>query len=298
MKAIDWAFMAVFVTNFIWMAGGLYLLLKISGTAEITKIDLMKSIGYNTDAVGTLKEAAKIFIDESENPSEKASVRAVGDLTLKINELYELVEALNQKPVEAEPAADPQVAQKLREKLKEVLIKNSQMQTELDQVKYRLKKASDANNDVKDGFSSIKGVDPEFVKMMVGRTNALEEDLRAASERAESAESIASSQKSQLEDLEEKAESAISLAANQARQIEELRARAEKNDFVKAAAESLAVKNLKDEKDTMEKLLKTEKEIMQTTLIGRIQHLETELDRVITEKQFIEERYLKLLEEE
>jgi DNA repair exonuclease SbcCD ATPase subunit len=298
MKAVDWAFLVVFITNFLSMAGGLYLLLKISDTAEMTKSDLLKSIGYNADSVGTLKAAAQTFIDQADHPTEKASVRAIADLNLKIENLVDLVSNLEIKPAEVEPAADPEVAQKLREKLKDVLTKNSQLQTELDQVKYRLKKATAANNDVKDGFSAVRGVDPEFVKMMVGRTTALEEDLRAASERAESAESIASKQSSELEELRERADNALSIAEKQKREMEELRERATKNDFVKAAAESLAMKNLQEAKDEMEKTLKKEKEIMQSTLISRIQHLETELERATTEKQFIEDNYLALLEQQ
>ena len=117
MKTVDWAFMSFFVANMAAIIGGLYLLIKIQGTAEMTKIDLMKSIGYNTDAVGTLKAAAKIFTDDSENPSEKASVRAIAGLTKKIDDLTEII-SKNQQ-VQPNTAGDPEIAQKLREKLKE-----------------------------------------------------------------------------------------------------------------------------------------------------------------------------------
>ncbi len=224
------AFIFVFVSNFLFLAGAAGLMMKILNGIEATKLQITKSLGQSQSATADLARAARRVADEWAE--------------------YKL-----RTPAADSAPVNEDLSGRLREKLKETMTDNLRLRTEMDATRKQLLLASDPANNP----------DTIALKETARRCDELQRDLAAAQQRMRNAEKAAEQKALQVEELKDalSVKNLSDLPPN-ARQLEKLQ-------------------------DSNERLLNSEK-----TLLTRIDLLEVELKRHLTEKAFIEDRFLRL----
>ena len=285
MTLLNAALAFVFFCNLVFMVGAGYVLMRILDTTETTQINLQKAASSVVEVGTHVKVVVRRAFNEMERNNdalmarESSSGRAVSELSSQIKSLVERMKAVVAKNgVERDaPEGTPYLGgenlrAKLHEELNTAVAKTHALQDEIDQTKYRLKDASQANNELREEISDVKGIKQSVVDSLLQRTVELEEQLQQAKERAQAAEMHAQ--------------------ANAA-QLDEIRAQINAQNFPEAGSGGDSgidqTELIEGQQQQIDALAAREAE-----LLARITQLEGAFQRNQTEKNFIEERFLQL----
>lgn len=273
----------VFFCNLVFMVGAAYVLMRILDTTEASQLNLQKAASHVVEVGTHIKVVVRRAFNEMERNNdalaarESSSGRAVSELSFQIKTLVERVKAIMAKQAGERAGAEGQddgskyyptpeeLRAKLHADLNAALEKNHQLQDEIDQTKYRLKDASQANNELREEIIDVKGIKQGVVDSLMQRTADLEEQLEKARDRAKAAEL---------------------LAEGNAAQLDEIRTQVNDNQFSDGLDQTELIQGQQDQIDA---LAKREKE-----LLARIEQMEKAFQRNQTEKNFIEERFLQM----
>ena len=283
----------VFLCNLCFLVGAGFLLYRIVDTMDQTRTQLLKAARENTQAGNQLLAAAHRSISEMERASEahldreKSNNRAIADLTNQVHALVESLKRLSSKgnagasaqsagqvPVlGGAPGADGSTLSsagdaqrdKLRAELTAALARNHKLQDEINQTVYQLKDASHSNKELIQEIRDLKEVKKSYVDQLLQRAAELEAQLQAARDRAKAAELLAEENAFKLANLREDAERF-----------------ADGPDI-----DQLGL--IESQQDQIDLLGSREK-----ALLGRIEAVEQMFKRNQVEKEFIEERFLKM----
>ncbi len=285
MTLLNAALAFVFFCNLVFMVGAGYVLMRILDLTETSQINLQKAASSVVEAGTHVKVVVRRAFHEMERNNdaltarESSSGRAVVELSSQIKNLVERMKTIVAKNAREKDAVDGTEAQdrlylgaedlrvKLHEDLSAALAKTHALQDEIDQTKYRLKDASQANSELREEINDVKGVKQSVVDSLLQRTVDLEAQLEKARQRAQAAESHAE--------------------ANAA-QLDEIRAQINAQQFSSGGGVD-QTELVQNQQDQLDALAAREKE-----LLARIAQLEGAFQRNQTEKNFIEERFLQL----
>lgn len=285
MNWLNAAFAFVFFCNLIFMVGAAYALMRILVATERSEVNLQKAASHVVEAGSHVKVAVRRAFAEMERTNdvlearESASGRAVTELSFQIKSLVDRLKPVLAKNAggkgdaehtEAAALLEPNVEElraKLHSDLEATLAKNHQLQDEIDQTRYRLKDASQANKELQAEIGEVKGVKQSVVDSLMQRTKELEEQLEKARERTKAAERHAESN---------------------AVQLDEIRAQISEQKFSDSGGIDQS-ERIQGQQDQIDALAAREKALM-----ARIDQMEQAAQRNQTEKNFIEDRFLKL----
>ena len=272
MSWLDVAYLTIFIGNFLFLALTAGLLFKILGATQRAKIDPLEVISQTSVAAKELHSVAKQLTRRMELLAfEPPSVRSPGH-TGTTPPAPAAGDVPSPSLAPAKPASgSEELAQRLRDKLKDVLTQNMQLKSELERSKANLAKMDESSKDIHTGLGEVKGADARdsaLVKDLTRMTEGLQLDLEEARRRAQAAEKLAFAKAEKLEDLRE------SMSAK---------------SFSESANESAQVERLREQNDALQSREKN--------LLARIASMEKEFERHLTEKSFIEDRYVKLDEQ-
>lgn len=290
MTLLNVALAFIFFCNLVFMIGAGYVLMRILDTTETTQINLQKAASSVVEVGTHIKVVVRRAFNEMERNNdaltarESSSGRAVSELSSQIKSLVERMKTLVAKSGMERDAPDntpylggEDLRAKLHDELNAALAKTHSLQDEIDQTKYRLKDASQANNELREEISDVKGIKQSVVDSLMQRTVELEEQLQKARERAQAAE--------------------IHAQAN-ATQLDEIRAQINAQNFPDAGSGGSGggsdggidqTELIEGQQQQIDALAAREAE-----LLARITQLESAFQRNQTEKNFIEERFLQL----
>lgn len=287
MTILNAAFAFVFFCNLLFMVGVAYALMRILDATERSQISLQNAASQVIEAGSHIKVVVRRAFSEMERTNEilesreSSAGRAVGELSFQVKTLIDRL-----KPVLARTAGDKAEAKadasskegaalyeanpeelraKLHAELESALKKNHQLQDEIDQTRYRLNDASHSNKELQEEIKDVKGIKQSVVDNLMQRTKELEEQLEKARERTKAAEKHAE--------------------AN-AYQLDEIRAQIAEQKFSDGVDQSGLIQGQQDQIDVLA--------AREKALMARIDQLEQAFSRNQTEKNFIEDRFLKL----
>ncbi|OYU45425.1 MAG: hypothetical protein CFE44_07550 [Burkholderiales bacterium PBB4] len=286
----------VFLCNLCFLVGAGFLLYRIVDTMEDTRTQLLKAARENTQAGNELMNAAHRSIREMERASEaqfdreKSNQRAITELSSKVHALVESLKRLSAKgnavaseaPVAISAAregagsaassaamANPDTGDAQRDKLRAdltaALARNHKLQDEISQTVYQLKDVSQANQALIQEIRDLKEVKQTHVNQLLQRAAELEAQLQAARDRAKAAELLAEENAFKLANLREEAEHFTS------------------------GSEIDQSGLIESQQSQIDMLAEREK-----ALLARIETVEDMFKRNQVEKEFIEERFLKM----
>lgn len=285
MTLLNAALAFVFFGNLVFMIGAAYVLMRILDTTEITQINLQKAASSVVEAGSHIKVVVRRAFHEMERNNdelsarESSSGRAVLELSSQIQSLVERMKSLvarnglDRDASEATPyLAGEDLRAKLHDELNAAVAKTHALQDEIDQTRCRLKDASQANSELREEISDVKGIKQTVVDSLMQRTVELEQQLRKASDRARAAEIHAQAH---------------------AAQLDEIRAQINMQNFSEAGSggdggvdQSELIEGQQEQIDALA--------AREAVLLARITQLEGAFQRNQTEKNFIEERFLLL----
>lgn len=283
MTLLNAALAFVFFCNLVFMIGAGYVLMRILDTTESSQINLQKAASSVIEVGTHIKVVVRRAFNEMERNNdalaarESSSGRAVHELSAQIKTLVERMKTVMAKNATERDAATgseddsryypsaEEFRAKLHADLNAALEKNNQLQDEIDQTKYRLKDASHANNELREEINDVKGIKQSVVDSLMQRTTELEDQLQKARDRAKAAELHAEANAVQLDDI---------------------RSQINESNFSDGVDQTELVQQQQEQIDT---LAAREKE-----LLARIALLEGAFERNLTEKNFIEERFLQM----
>lgn len=285
MTLLNAAFAFVFFCNLLFMVGVAYALSRILDATERSQVSLQNAASQVIEAGSHVKVVVRRAFSEMERTNdilesrESTAGRAVGELSFQVKTLIDRLKPVLAKtgidkadnPVQDkgstalyEPNPEEQKA-KLHTELEAALNKNHQLQDEIDQTRYRLKDASHTNKELQEEIKEVKGVKQSVVDSLMQRTQELEAQLENARERTKAAEKHAE--------------------AN-AFQLDEIRAHIGEQKFSNGVDQAGLIQGQQDQIDAL-----AEREKI---LMARIEQMEQAFQRNQTEKNFIEDRFLKL----
>lgn len=197
MTLLNAALAFIFFGNLVFMIGAAYVLMRILDTAEITQINLQKAASSVVEAGSHIKVVVRRAFHEMERNNDELSAResfsgrAVLELSSQIQSLVERMKSLvarnglDRDASEATPyLAGEDLRAKLHDELNAAVAKTHALQDEIDQTRCRLKDASQANSELREEISDVKGIKQTVVDSLMQRTVELEQQLRKASDRA------------------------------------------------------------------------------------------------------------------
>jgi len=266
MNWLDVAYLTIFIANFLFLAITAGLLVKILGATQRAKLDQLEVISETSVAAKALHGVAKLLARRMEQLAfEHQSVRNPDDSGATAD-----MPAPPAAP--AKPASGgEELTQRLRDKLKDVLTQNMQLKGELERSKASLTRINGSSKDIRTGLGQVKGADSRdsaLVKDLTRMTEGLQLDLEEARRRAHAAEKLAHANAEKLEDMREAMSAkSFSETANLPAQLERLQ---ELNETLQSR---------------------------EASFLARIASMEQEFERHLTEKSFIEDRYVKLDEQ-
>lgn len=287
----------VFLCNICFLVGAAFLLYKIVDSTEETRIQLMKAARENSNAGAQLLNAAHRSIREMERASEAqlaretSNQRAIVDLANQVHALVENLKRLLAKgttiaaPGSGDAGAGGSVSagtgggagadtppnnadairEKLRAELTAALARNHKLQDEVSQTVYQLKDVSQANQNLIQEIRDLKEVKKSYVDQLLQKAAELEAQLQAARDRAKAAEL---------------------LAEDNAFKLANLREEAEKFEMSDGIDQSGLIESQQDQIDVLA--------AREKALLERMDKVEQMFSRSLTEKAFIEDRFLKL----
>lgn len=287
MTLLNAAFAFVFFCNLLFMVGVAYALMRILDATERSQVSLQHAASQVIEAGSHIKVVVRRAFSEMERTNdildsrESSAGRAVAELSFQLKTLIDRLKPVLAKTVGDradgkgdaegkegatlyEPNPEEQRA-KLHAELEAALKKNHQLQDEIDQTRYRLNDASHANKELQEEIRDVKGVKQGVVDGLMQRTKELEDQLEKARERTKAAEKHAE--------------------AN-AFQLDEIRAQIAEQKFSDGVDQSGLIQGQQDQIDVLA--------AREKALMARIDQLEQAFQRNQTEKNFIEDRFLKL----
>ena len=279
MTLLNAALAFVFFCNLVFMIGAGYVLMRILDTTETSQINLQRAASSVIEVGTHIKVVVRRAFNEMERNNdalmarESSSGRAVVELSSQIKTLVERMKVLMAKNATERETADAgplylgaeELRAKLHEELNAALAKTHALQDEIDQTKYRLKDASQANNELREEISDVQGVKQSVVDSLMQRTVELEAQLQKARERAQVAEQHAQAH---------------------AVQLDEIRAQINAQNFADGVDQTGLIEGQQQQIDALA--------TREAELLARIAQLEGAFQRNQTEKNFIEERFLQL----
>ncbi|MEI8170663.1 MAG: hypothetical protein WCG50_13365 [Rhodoferax sp.] len=275
MTWLDAASLCVFLCNIAFMVGAGMLLLKILGSVQHSELFSQKVLDENIEATAQLRRACnqlatQIEPTQSENKFHETSIgKAHMALSLQVRSLSDQLQASLAGDALAHQLqakqANEELTQRMRDKLKDVLTQNIQLKDEIGRTKAKLTAASNSSHDIQSGMTDVQGASPAVIKEMAQRAQDLSGHLQEAQRRAHAAEKLAEANAIKLEDMRE------ALSAK---------------SFGDSACESVQMEKLRTQNEAMA--------ARERSLLARIESMEMEFQRNLTEKSFIEERYVKL----
>jgi DNA repair exonuclease SbcCD ATPase subunit len=282
MTLLNAALAFVFFVNLVFMVGASYALWKIMHVTETSQINLQRAAS-DVIGVGThIKVLVRKAFSEMERNNdalaarESHSGRAVQELSFQVKTLVERVKTVlakredNTSTAVQAPASAEHLRERLHNELSAALAKNHELQDEIDQTHYKLKDASHTNRELQDEISDVKGVKQSVIDSLMKRTVELEERLQQARERAQAAERHADAT---------------------AAQMDEIRAQIDQQPFAEPGGNVGIDQSelIEQQQNQIDVLATRERE-----LLVKIDHLEGAFQRNLTEKTFIEERFLAM----
>lgn len=274
------------LVNLAFVIGASYLLYEILRTSEASKTALVQAARKSTEGAQQLLVAARRSVTEMERvhqahlTHETSSGRAIHELGRQVRHLSELVMAGMRAPSSGtDQASDAQTREqerlledgraRLRADLNAALAKNHQLQDEIDQTCYRLKNISSSNQVLQQELRDTNEVKKSIVDSLIARSQELEAELVHARERAKSAEHHAEMNARLLDEIREQVHVQIQSPSP-----------------VSGPDQSGLILSQQDQIDV---LAAREKNLME-----KIAALEDAIARNQTEKDFIEDRFLKI----
>ena len=287
MTILNAAFAFVFFCNLMFMVGVAYALMRILDATERSQVSLQNAASQVIEAGSHIKVVVRRAFSEMERTNdildsrESSAGRAVTELSFQLKTLIDRL-----KPVLAKTAAEKsetgpgtddkegaalyapnpeEQRAKLHAELEAALSKNHQLQDEIDQTRYRLNDAAHVIKDLREEIKEVKGVKQSILDDLLQRTQELEEQLEKARERTKAAERH---------------------AEENAFQLDEIRAQIASQKFSDGVDQSGLIQGQQDQIDVLA--------AREKALMARIDQLEQAYQRNQTEKNFIEDRFLKL----
>lgn len=288
----------IFLCNLCFLVGAGFLLYRIVDSVDDMRLQLLKAARENTQASRQLLAATQNSIrgmeraSESQIAREASNDRAITELSDQVKALVSSLKRLStfkapaisgpaasgweasgaggEAPTDGSSPANSPDAQKdkLRAELNDALARNRQLQDEISKTVYQLRDVSQANQslvqEIRD-MEEVKGMKKAYVDQLLERAAQLESQLQQARDRAKVAERLAESNAFKLENLREEAENYTMSG---------------KSD------QSGLIKSQQDQIDLLA--------AQETALLVRIDTMEQMFKRNQVEKEFIEERFLKL----
>jgi hypothetical protein len=275
MTWLDAASLCVFLCNIAFMVGAGLLLLKILGTVQMSEHSLQKVLAENRAATAQLRlvcnqiamvqESTEAGGDFRDTPVGKAHTALSEQVRSLSDQLENAMQGGVQNSLSQAKPENEELTQRLRDKLKDVLTQNISLKAEIERTKIQLRNASNSRGQIQNGIDEMQGASPAVVKKMTRMTEELRGDLEEAQRRALASEKLAESNAIKLEDMRE----AMSAKG-----------------FGDKASESVQMEKLRAQYEAMA--------TREQSLLARIESMEMEFQRNLTEKSFIEERYIKL----
>lgn len=298
MQSINWYNVSlgfIFLCNLCFLVGAAFLLYRVVDAMEDTRTTLLKAARENTQAGHELLTAAHRSIREMERASdtqlarESSNQRAIAELSGQVQNLVGSLRRLSDRPkpapasveaggavsADASAPSTPSAAspadtqrEKLRAELTAAMARNHQLQDEISKTVYQLKDVSQANQALVQEIRDLKDSKKTHVDQLLQRAAELEAQLQQAAERAKAAELLAQSNAYKLENLRED-------AGHYA--------------FSQDAGFEDQSGLIESQQDQIDLLASREK-----ALLERMEAVEQMFKRNQVEKDFIEERFLKL----
>lgn len=275
MTWLDAASLCVFLCNISFMVGAGLLLLKILGAVQMSEHSLQKVLAENRAAtaqlrlvcnqIATAQESTEVGNNFRDTPVGKAHTALSEQVRSLSDQLENAMQAGVQNSLSQAKPENEELTQRLRDKLKDVLTQNISLKAEIERTKIQLRNASNSRGEIQNGIDEMQGASPAVVKKMTRMTEELRGDLEEAQRRALASEKLAESNAIKLEDMRE----AMSAKG-----------------FGDRVSESVQMKKLRAQYEAMA--------TREHSLLARIESMEKEFQRNLTEKSFIEERYIKL----
>lgn len=283
MSWLQIALAALSLVNLAFVLGAAYLLNEILRTTEASKQELVRAARQSTEGAQSLLNAARRSVAEMERvhqahlSHENSSARAIQELSRQMKILSDSVAssnthqgAVSSEILESNERMAEDARAKLRSDLNVALSKSHVLQDELDQTQYRLATLARNHQDMQQELRDVQDVRKEQVGSLLARMTELESDLEQARQRAKAAEKHAEENARLLDDIREQAHS----------------------KWFDAPAQGDAVDQsglIQSQQDQIDALAEREAKLMQ-----QLSDMEQLLKRNLTEKEFIEERFLQL----
>lgn len=287
MTLLNAAFAFVFFCNLMFMVGVAYALMRILEATERSEVSLQKAASQVIEASSHIKVVVRRAFSEMERTNdildsrESAAGRAVTELSFQLKTLMDRLKPVLAKTVsdknegksdvegkEGSSLYEPnpeEMRAKLHAELESALSKNHQLQDEIDQTRYRLNDAAHVIKELREEIKDVKGVKQSVLDELLQRTQELEEQLEKARERTKAAEQH---------------------AEQNAFQLDEIRSQIAEQKFSDGVDQSDLIQGQQDQIDVLA--------AREKTLMARIDQVEQAFARNQTEKNFIEDRFLKL----
>jgi chromosome segregation ATPase len=288
MSWLQIALAALTLINLAFVLAAAYLLNEILRSTESSKTELIKAARESSEAAHSLLVAARRSVAEMERvhqahlSNENSNGRAIHEMSRQMKILSDAVAMQSSRPAERSTeklAKDDQTAEneratedaqaKLRSDLNVALSKNHQLQDEIDQTRYRLSTLADSHQEMEQELRDSKDMRTDQVQRLLLQLEEQGADLEQAQQRAKAAEKHAEANARLLDDIREQTNAKWFDAP------------------AGAPDQSGLIQSLQDQ---IEALAGREAKLMQ-----QLADLEDALKRNLTEKEFIEERFLKIV---
>jgi len=274
MSWLDTASITVFVCTGLFMLGSVILLSKILNRVEANSAVTQAEADSDPQEETTETPQAQWSTDLERLRSECAASdrqtrQTLDQLSSQIVKLGEFIDH-SLKNAAATPASPKTVdttqdlTDRLRDKLKSVMAQNIRLKAEMESASKQILLASEGGRGLGESIGN-SGASPQVIKDLNQQCDALRADLDEARRRTRVAEKT---------------------AEENAFRIEELRDALSVQQRDQTIAETRAVQKLRAELE--------EKQARERALLVRIETMESEFARHLTEKNFIEERYMRL----
>ncbi len=283
MSWLQIALAALSLINLLFVLTAAYLLNEILRTSEAAKLELVRAARHSAEGAQSLLNAARRSAAEMERvhqahlSHENSSARAIQELGRQMKILSDSLAAGHPRPIAGE--GDPQQGNarqaedaraRLRSDLNVALSQSHVLQDELEQTQYRLASLARNHQDMQQELRDAQEVRKEQVGSLLARMAELESDLEQARLRANAAEKHAEANARLLDDIREQAHS----------------------KWFDAPAQDVSVDQsglIQSQQDQIDALAAREAKLLQ-----QLTDMEQLLKRNLTEKEFIEERFLQL----
>lgn len=283
MSWLQIALAAVSLVNLAFVLGAAYLLNEILRTSEASKTELVRAARQSAEGAQSLLVAARRSVAELERvhqahlSQENSSARAIHEISRQMKILSDSVASNRSRHAEDSDEAAAERARladdaraKLRSDLNIALSKSHLLQDELDQTQYRLASLARSYQDMQQELRDAQDIRKEQVGGLLDRTTELESDLELARQRAREAEKLAEENARLLDNIREQAHSKWFDAPERGAGIDQ----------------SGLIQNQQDQIDALA--------VREANLLKQLTDMEQLLQRNLTEKEFIEERFLQM----